>query len=66
MQYDSSQIKFKNIPRLDNLVNRNCCRTYLYFFSDRLPQQNDIDQIASSLAACRREDFATRIKVIAR
>jgi hypothetical protein len=49
VEYNTIQIKLKNIPRLEKLVNGNCCRTYTYCFNKKLPEQNSIDQIAGSL-----------------
>ncbi len=49
-KYDASQIKvLNNIPDLEQLENGECRRTYLYRFVDILPEQNEIDRIASSL-----------------
>lgn len=49
MNYDASQIKLKNIPDLEQLEDGKCCRTYVYCFTNPLPEQNVIDQIANSL-----------------
>ncbi|MEA5600331.1 hypothetical protein [Nostoc sp. UHCC 0252] len=49
MKYDASQIKVKNIPDLEQLEHGKCCRTYVYCFTNPLPEQNVIDQIANSL-----------------
>ncbi|MEH2141249.1 hypothetical protein [Nostoc sp.] len=49
MKYDASQIKLRNIPDLEQLEDGKCCRTYIYCFTNPLPEQNVIDQIANSL-----------------
>ncbi|MBG1258953.1 hypothetical protein [Nostoc commune] len=49
MKYDASQIKLKNIPDLEQLEDGKCCRTYIYCFTNALPEQKVIDQIANSL-----------------
>jgi hypothetical protein len=49
MEYGASQIRFKHIPKLEQIGDVTCCRTYLYCFTALLPQQNHIDQIASNL-----------------
>ncbi|MEH2045518.1 hypothetical protein [Nostoc sp.] len=38
-----------NIPDLEQLEDGKCCRTYIYCFTNPLPEQNVIDQIANSL-----------------
>ncbi|MFN6571133.1 hypothetical protein [Dendronalium sp. ChiSLP03b] len=48
-KYDASQIKVRNIPQLEQLEDGKCCRTYVYRFTNRLPEQNFIGQIANSL-----------------
>jgi len=49
-KYDVSQIKvLANIPDLEELKNGECRHTYLYRFVNILPDQNEIDCIASSL-----------------
>ena len=48
--YDASQIKvLKNIPDLEQLENGECRRTYIYRFVNILPEQNEINRIASNL-----------------
>ncbi|BAY74867.1 hypothetical protein NIES25_12830 [Nostoc linckia NIES-25] len=49
MKYDASQIRVINIPQLEQLEYGKCCRTYLYRFTNTLPEQNIIDEIAKSL-----------------
>ena len=49
MKYDASQIGLINIPQLEQLEDGKCCRTYIYRFTNPLPEQNVIDQIANSL-----------------
>lgn len=50
-KYHVSQIKvLRNIPNLKLLENGECCRTYTYRFLDVLPEQNEIDRIASSVS----------------
>ncbi|MEH2267342.1 MAG: hypothetical protein V7K68_02740 [Nostoc sp.] len=49
MKYDASMITVINIPQLEQLEDGKCCRTYLYRFTNPLPEQNVIDQIANSL-----------------
>lgn len=49
MEYNASQIRLKHIPKLEQIGDATCYRTYLYFFSTLLPQQNHIDQIANNL-----------------
>lgn len=49
MKYDLSHIRVINIPQLEQLENGKCCRTYLYRFTNTLPEQNIIDEIAKSL-----------------
>jgi hypothetical protein len=49
MAYDTSQIRLKHIPKLEQIGDAACCRTYLYCFSALLPQQNHIDQVANNL-----------------
>jgi hypothetical protein len=48
-KYDASQIKVRNIPQLEQLEDGKCCRTYVYRFTNPLPEQNVIDQIANNL-----------------
>ncbi|RCJ38778.1 hypothetical protein A6770_12810 [Nostoc minutum NIES-26] len=48
-KYDASQIKVQNIPQLEQLEGGKCCRTYVYRFTNPLPEQNVIDQIANNL-----------------
>ncbi|MEH2094049.1 hypothetical protein [Nostoc sp.] len=48
-KYDASQIKVRNIPPLEQLEDGKCCRTYIYRFTNSLPEQNVINQIANSL-----------------
>ncbi len=48
--YDASQIKvLENIPDLEQLENGECRRTYTYRFVNILPEQNEINRIASNL-----------------
>ncbi|MFN6562681.1 MAG: hypothetical protein RMY28_023190 [Nostoc sp. ChiSLP01] len=49
MKYDASQIKVTNIPQLELLEDGKCRRTYVYRFTNTLPEQNIIDEIAKSL-----------------
>lgn len=50
-KYDASQIKvLENIPDLEELENGECRRTYLYRFINKLPEQNELDRIASSVS----------------
>lgn len=49
MKYDLSQIKLIDIPQLEQLKNGKCCRTYIYCFTNSLPEQNVINSIANSL-----------------
>lgn len=50
-KYDVSQIKvLHNLPALEQLKNRECRRTYTYLFINILPEQNEIDRIASSIS----------------
>ena len=50
-KYDASQIKvLENIPDLEELKNGDCRRTYLYRFVNILPEQHEIDRIASSVS----------------
>jgi hypothetical protein len=49
MKYDASMITVINTPQLEQLEDGKCCRTYLYRFTNPLPEQNVIDQIANSL-----------------
>ncbi|MBF2008879.1 hypothetical protein ACF3DV_21785 [Chlorogloeopsis fritschii PCC 9212] len=49
MKYDASQIRLINIPQLEQLEDGKCCRTYIYRFTNSLPEQKVIDQIANSL-----------------
>lgn len=49
-KYDASQIRvLENIPDLEQLENGECRRTYTYRFVNILPEQNEIDRIASNL-----------------
>ncbi|MFN6530881.1 hypothetical protein [Nostoc sp. ChiSLP03a] len=49
MKYHASQITVINIPDLEQLEHGKCCRTYVYCFTNPLPEQNVIHQIANSL-----------------
>lgn len=49
MKYDASQITLRNIPQLKQLQDGKCCRTYIYHFTNSLPEQKIIDKIANSL-----------------
>ncbi len=49
MKYDASQIRLINIPQLEQVEDGQCCRKYVYRFTNLLPEQNVIDQIANSL-----------------
>ncbi|MEH2068370.1 MAG: hypothetical protein V7K47_09450 [Nostoc sp.] len=49
MKYDASQIKLINIPQLEQLEDGKCSRTYVYRFTNTLPEQNIIDKSAKSL-----------------
>ena len=49
MKYHASQIKVRNIPDLEQLEHGKYCRTYVYCFTNPLPEQNVIDKIANSL-----------------
>ncbi len=50
-KYEASQIKvLQNLPDLEELENGECRRTYLYRFVNILPDQNEIDRIASSVS----------------
>ena len=49
--YDASQIKvLKNLPDLEQLENGECRRIYIYRFVNILPDQNEIERIASSVS----------------
>lgn len=49
MKYDASQIKLINIPPLEQLEDGKCCRTYVYCFTNPLPEQKVINQTVNTL-----------------
>ncbi|ACC81966.1 hypothetical protein [Nostoc punctiforme] len=49
MKYDISHIRLIDLPQLEQLEDGKCCRTYIYRFTNSLPEQNIINQIANSL-----------------
>jgi hypothetical protein len=59
MEYDVSQIRLKHIPKLEQIGDETCCRTYLYCFSALLPQQKYLDRIANDLE--KKVTFSTEL-----
>jgi hypothetical protein len=49
MDYSNCEITVLNIPQLESLGNKQCCRRYLYQFINLLPDLNELNSLVKKL-----------------